>query len=315
MKDSFLRLRRLALPATALLAATLTACSISSANPLDKITVTGDDGAKPELTFETPLEVEEFATKVLEEGDGDELAEGDAFTISYIFVNGTTGDELFSNGWDGAAPEEFGIDSTFPAGIVDSFEGVPVGSRVLSVIPPADLFGAQGNTQLGLDGSENVVLLADIVEKAPSAPTDYPDRASGEPEEPVAGLPTVELAENGAPTITIPETDPPAELTVGVLQKGDGEVVEASDDVIVQYTGVNWRTGEVFDSSWDRGAPADFALADLVPGFTQGVAGQTVGSQVIISIPSELGYATGNETAGIEVGDTIVFVVDILARY
>ena len=309
MKDSFLRLRRLALPATALLAATLTACSITSANPLDGITVTGDDGVKPELTFETPLAVEGFATTVLEDGDGDELAEGDAFTISYVFVNGTTGEELFSNGWDGAAPEEFGIDSTFPAGIVDSFDGVPVGSRVLSVIPPTDLFGDQGNTQLGLDGSENVVLLADIVEKLPAVP----DRADGAPQEPVAGLPTVELDETGRPTVTIPDSDPPADLTVGVLQQGDGEVVEETDTVVVQYQGVNWRTGEVFDESWSRGEPSTFALSSLVPGFTQGVAGQTVGSQVLVSIPSELGYATGNEGAGIEAGDTIVFVVDILA--
>lgn len=308
MKDSFLRLRRLALPATVLLAATLTACSISSAAPLDKITVTGEGDVKPELTFETPLEADAFATKVLEEGDGDELAEGDAFTISYVFVNGNTGDELFSNGWDGAAPEQFGIDSTFPTGINKSFEGVPVGSRVLSILPPEEFFGAQGNTQLGLDGSENVVLLADIVEKLP----DVPDRADGEPQEPVAGLPTVELDEDGRPTVTIPESDPPAELTVGVLQKGDGEVVEETDTVVVQYQGVNWRTGEVFDESWARGEPSTFPLSSLVPGFTQGVAGQTVGSQVIISIPSELGYATGNDGAGIEVGDTIVFVVDIL---
>lgn len=314
MKDSFLRLRRLALPATALLAATLTACSISSANPLDKITVTGDDGAKPELTFETPLEADAFATKVLEEGDGDELAEGDSFTISYVFVNGTTGDELFSNGWDGAAPEQFGIDESFPVGITGSFEGVPVGSRVLSIIPPADLFGTTGNTQLGLDGSENVILLADIVEKSASAPTDYPDRASGEPQEPVAGLPAVELAEDGRPTITIPDNDPPAELLVGVLQQGDGEVVEETDSVIVQYEGVNWRTGEVFDSSWERGTPLDTPLASLVPGFVQAVAGQNVGSQIEVSIPSELGYPNGSGDA-IQAGDTIVFVIDILARY
>ena len=52
----------------------------------------------------------------------------------------------------------------------------------------------------------------------------------------------------------------------------------------------------------------------MIPGWTQGLAGQTVGSQVLLVIPSELGYgAQGSGT--IPADSPLVFVVDILAAY
>ena len=95
--------------------------------------------------------------------------------------------------------------------------------------------------------------------------------------------------------------------------QGDGPAVEEGDTVTVHYTGWLWD-GTQFDSSWDKGSPATFTLADgqLIDGWVQGLAGQTVGSQVLLVIPPELGYgADGNDT--IPGGSTLVFVVDILA--
>ena len=86
------------------------------------------------------------------------------------------------------------------------------------------------------------------------------------------------------------------------------------DVVVVHYHGVNWNTGEVFDSSWSRGEPSSFPTEGVIPGFRDGLVDQTVGSRVIIVIPPELGYGpsggTGDGSIGAE--DTIVFVVDIL---
>jgi FKBP-type peptidyl-prolyl cis-trans isomerase len=82
----------------------------------------------------------------------------------------------------------------------------------------------------------------------------------------------------------------------------------------VQYTGVIWSSGKVFDQSWGKGGPTTFPLGQVVPGFAKGLAGQTVGSQVVIVIPPSLGYgAGGNSAAGISGTDTLVFVADILA--
>ncbi|KQO82674.1 hypothetical protein ASF17_06410 [Frigoribacterium sp. Leaf263] len=151
---------------------------------------------------------------------------------------------------------------------------------------------------------------------APSATatSEAPLRATGEPQDPTPGFPTVELADDGAPTVTVPETDPPADLQVEVLKKGDGAVVQDGDTVTVQYEGVVWQTGETFDSSWQRGEPATFGTGQVITGFAEGMVGQTVGSQTIVSIPPADGYGDNvPQGAAFTATDTLVFVIDILA--
>nr|WP_246383189.1 FKBP-type peptidyl-prolyl cis-trans isomerase [Microbacterium proteolyticum] len=124
-------------------------------------------------------------------------------------------------------------------------------------------------------------------------------------------MPTVTFADDGAPTITVPGTPAPAETRVENLRKGTGDVVNPGDTVIVQYTGVLYDGGTVFDSSWDRGEPAQFATTGVVPGFKKALEGQTVGSQVVAVIPAVDGY--GDQASGsIPANSALVFVVDIL---
>ena len=147
-----------------------------------------------------------------------------------------------------------------------------------------------------------------------SATSDAPLRASGEPQAPQAGFPTVELDADGRPTVTVPEADAPTELGVETLIKGDGATVQAGDTVTVQYQGVIWNTGEIFDESWSRGAPATFSTDQVITGFADGMVGQTVGSQTVVVIPPADGYGeSGQPQAGISGTDTLVFVIDILA--
>ena len=53
-------------------------------------------------------------------------------------------------------------------------------------------------------------------------------------------------------------------------------------------------------------------MTGVVPGLAEGLIGQTVGSQVIVVIPPELGYPAGQAPASVPEGSTMVFVVDIL---
>ena len=125
----------------------------------------------------------------------------------------------------------------------------------------------------------------------------------------------MEYAEDGSPTVTIPDgEDVPTEFAVDTVITGTGAVVVAGDDVTVHYQGVNWNTGEVFDSSWRGGQPIRFSTGRVIAGFRDGLVGQTVGSRVIIVIPTEVGYGSrgGPPGSGIGPEDTIVFVADIL---
>lgn len=126
---------------------------------------------------------------------------------------------------------------------------------------------------------------------------------------------TVEGPAGQKPTVTVPAPWVVDETRSRVLIPGDGATVGENSTVEVHYVGVNGRTGDVFDNSWDRGQPVTFPLDQVVPGFRKGLANQRVGSRVLVAMPGADGYdsAGGSPQAGIEVGDTLVFVVDIIS--
>ena len=99
-----------------------------------------------------------------------------------------------------------------------------------------------------------------------------------------------------------------------VLHASNGPVISEGQGVQVNYYGVNGRTGKKFDESFSSGQPVAFSLAQVVPGFSKGLVGQHKGSRVLIAMPGQDGYDPmgGNPQAGIEVGDTLIFVVDLV---
>jgi peptidylprolyl isomerase len=139
------------------------------------------------------------------------------------------------------------------------------------------------------------------------------ERAEGEafvPDTP--GIPTVTLDAAGEPSIEIPAgVDPPAALVSEILIKGSGPEVQADQSVTANYSGWLWD-GTLFDSSWGRGSPSTFSLAGgVIDGWTEGLAGVPVGSQVLLVIPPDLGYGASGQ-GDIPGGATLVFVVDVL---
>ncbi len=98
------------------------------------------------------------------------------------------------------------------------------------------------------------------------------------------------------------------------LTEGDGETVKVGDKVSVNYVGINGTTGKEFDSSFDRGTPTEFTLAEgqLIKGFVTGLEGAKVGSRVLVGIPPEDGYGEqGSAGADIKGTDTLLFVIDV----
>ena len=291
---------------------TATPAAITCTDPgttSDAVTVEGAADVEPTVTFETPLAAEETERTVVTEGSGDAVEQGDSVSIAYTAYNATTGAKLSAGGYG----EDLNLlaVNVLPAqtSIVGLLKGVAcsnLGDRIAVVIPPADGFGTQGSTQMGVAATDQMLFVIDVKEKLPT-------RASGADQEPTDGFPTVELAKNGEPSVTMPKTDAPADLAVSVLKKGDGAVLTAESNVTMQYSGTIWADGREFDTSWDSG-PATYPLSGMIAGFTQGLVGQTVGSQVLVVVPpGALGYEGGNETAGITETDSLVFVVDILA--
>ncbi len=117
------------------------------------------------------------------------------------------------------------------------------------------------------------------------------------------------------PVIEIPEGDPPADLVIEDLTAGDGAEATAGTTCTMQYVGHGWSTRRQFDASWDRGEPFSFRLGAgmVIGGWDQGVAGMKVGGRRKLTIPPELGYGQRGAGRDIKPGETLVFVVDLLA--
>jgi len=283
--------------------------AVASGPASEAVKVSGDFGSKPTVEFSALAEVAETQRSVSIAGDGDEVAvEGGTASVHYSLFDATTGEEVEATPYDETGIVPLPVDAAqLPPGVVKTLECSTAGSRLVGVIPYAEgLIGDEGT---------NLVFVVDVVTvAAPPEPAEPPlPRADGEDQPAIDGLPTVELDDDGRPTITIPSTDPPAELEVAVLKQGDGATIAENSNVVVHYVGVNWTTGEIFDESWSRGAPAGFSTAGVVPGFKAALEGQQVGSQILAVLPPSEGYGEqGNAGAKIAGTDTIVFVVDIL---
>jgi peptidylprolyl isomerase len=272
---------------------------------LDDVEVTNTEGEEPTLTFDEPFEVEETASRVVSEGDGEEIAQNMVVTFDFLFVNGRDGTVVGSS-YD-TEPVQLVYEDSLMPGIYKGLEGVTGGSEVLVAIAPGD--GAGANEESGLLDTDTVLFYAEILEVREAL-----ERAEGEAVDPVDGLPTVELDDDGAPTITVPDGEPPTELVVQPLIKGEGPVVEAGQTITVHYTGVLWADGSQFDSSWESGAPSTFEIGTgaVIPAWDEGLVGQTVGSQILIAAPPDQAYPEGSPDGSISATDTLVFVVDIL---
>lgn len=282
-------------------------CSAAPSGSVSQsIKVTGSGSAEPKVTFAKPLKAKSTQRSYLKTGKGTAATKNRVVDVALVAYSGTTGKKLTSNGYAGSAPIPVTVgDATMIPGLTDAVECAPVGSRLVTTSPVGTAFGSADPTSLGLKKTDTIVFVVDLLDAVPT-------KANGAPQTPKPGFPTVVLDKTGKPTVTIPKANPPKTTQVEVLKKGTGQSVKSGDSVTVQYQGVNWRTGSVFDQSWGR-AVATFSTTGVVKGFAAAVVGQSVGSQVVVIIPPADGYGTkGSPQAGIKGTDTLVFVIDIL---
>jgi FKBP-type peptidyl-prolyl cis-trans isomerase len=288
--------------------------SAASGNANKAVNVTGAFGAAPTVTIPAEKATSSLYTKTIIQGSGTPLTKTESAVGNFALYDwsGKT-HKLIGSTFSSKTPTLFG--SSMLPGLENALIGQKAGSRVLAVIPPKDGFGSQGNPQIGVGASDTLVFVVDLIK-------EYSDTAGASGTHVSNGggsLPTVSSPAQGqAPTVKIPSrVKPPKKLTVTTLIKGTGPKVAKGQTVVVQYVGVNWRTGQIFDSSWSRSAPYAFSIdanpEEVIPGWDKGLTGLPVGSRVLLTIPPADGYgSSGNSQAGIKGTDTLVFVIDIV---
>jgi hypothetical protein len=315
-KEGFVR-KTIALLAALGIVAALTACSgnsatagcdtsIVSGNASSIVKAPGKVGTAPKVAFPTPLIAGITQKSDIAAGNGALLQAGQPVVVDVTILNGADGAVLQKTtyGSTGGSLITLGK-STFPA-ISLGLECERVGSRVAIVGSAKDSHSGQADPTNNIGANDSFVYVVDVK-------SAFPAKASGADQIPQNGMPSVVLAPDGTPGITIPKINPPKGLQVNVLKSGSGAKVASGDYAVLKYTGVLWNDSTVFDSTWktNQATALQIQKGTVVDGFAKGLIGQKVGSQVLLVVPPSQGYgAQGNGT--VPANATLVFVVDIL---
>lgn len=279
-------MRRRPVLASTVLAAALVLAGCGASEPESSLpTVSGEFGDKPEITFPDAEPPAELTTDVLSEGDGPEVAKTDLIVADYL--GQVWGGEVFDNSYDAKgeaepAPLTIPLSQLVP-GWANGLEGVKVGSRVLLSLPPEEGYGEEGNEQAGIEGTDTIVFVVDVLN---SYGADSSAQADAEPDAAAAAAvaPQVTGELGSEATVTVPAgSAEPTEVVTTVLAEGTGEPV-AEGQLIAQYSGVDWA-GSSIGSSWQDGTPQAFPVSPDEPTFA-GLVGVPLGSRVLLQIPS-----------------------------
>ena len=275
------------------------ACEPVAAGEASKlVTATGAFDADPKAEFPTPLASDTLEVSVLDTGDGDTIYEGDFVFLTYTAYDPATGQQA-SETASASVIAGRGSDAE------KLFECLTVGSRIAALLPATEATDTATATATSL-------LVIDIDEA-------FTSKATGRVEVPQQGMPSIVTAPDGTPGFTILNEDPPAALKYSTLITGDGEKVATGDQVLLQYSVVDWSTKTVVESTWtDEQYPQARKVSKFDSTTGEGVSaaaltaltGATVGSQVLVVMPPSTW--AGSDIQATE-GATLVVVYDILA--
>lgn len=118
---------------------------------------------RPTITIPAGKPPTTLVTGTVLQGSGATVASGDLVVVQYVGVKWANG-KSFDASWDHGAPSGFPIGlGQVIKGWDDGLVGRHVGDRVLLVVPPADGYGAQGQSQAGISGTDTLVFAVDVV--------------------------------------------------------------------------------------------------------------------------------------------------------
>lgn len=305
-----------ALAGLLLLAPALAACGSSddkSAGASDKITgvsISGDVGKSVKASWSKDDAVKSTKATTLVKGSGDAVG-GDDTVSTYVWIgSGKSKKTVYSDYQNGAA-------EPIPVGQVsgvlgDLFKDQTYGSRVAAVTTGSELFGSSsGNPQLGVGGSDKVVVVADLVKQAAVSPTPSSDQVQNAP---ASAQPKV-VSSGGKPSgldwtgVKEPALTTPVQRVV--LKQGTGAAIKATDTITINYLGETYKGTKPFDESYSKQALTS-PLSGLIKGWSIGLTGVKEGSRVLLQIPPAFGYGAQGSPPTIPGNATLWFVIDVV---
>lgn len=230
----------LSLPAVLVLAG-CGAEGIGDVDALDGMDVHYTDEGAPEVMLNNPVEADEESARIISAGDGEEIDPEQILEVSSAMVDPQTGEVQ---------------NETFTAG-QESLLHLPSireqNEFIFEALTEPDL-NVGGEVALYEPGDEEAMAADSLIVLRVEG--QMPAYAHGEELEQSGDLPEIDSVEGEAPELVEApgeDEDPPEETVTEVIIEGEGDEVEAEDQLAVQYTGWTWSEGTVFDSSWPLG--------------------------------------------------------------
>lgn len=267
-------------------------------------------GKAPKVTLASPLKISAESMRMVQDGTGAKIKDGQVVNFLQIAVDPATGKtvgETFTKNQSNGITLSESFKAQFPL-VYSTFVNAKIGAYIAYATPAVPAVPATASS------AEVPAQPAALSVFQVTGATDPAKLMSADDVAALAkagGLPTAKFDAKGVPSITIPKKDAPANLAVQVLTEGKGAVVKATDSVSVLYTGWTWSDSKQFDSNFAKGEATSLSLSSVIAGWTMGLAGQKVGSTVMLTIPTSLAYGDSAASQGKPAG-TLVFVVKIV---
>jgi peptidylprolyl isomerase len=281
----------------------------SAEGSITGLTVSGEPGTEPVVRIATPLAVPTTQTEVTVAGAGAPVQVDQLFVLELTLYDARTGAKAFSTYAPGshALAAKTTDDTLFPK-LSTALVGQKQGSRIVLAMAAADSFGAGGVPPRGVQASDPVVVVADVVSVPP---TDTIPAATGAALALPTGLPRIIEDPSGPSSLATGGLRAPRGVVVVQLIAGTGPPVRDRSLVSLDYLGQVWGSGEPFaDTYFKDPVLAALGTGTSPPAWQRGLVGVRRGSRVLVIAPAALAGVPG--APGAPTHGTIAWVIDVL---
>ena len=294
----------------ALLLVGLTACGDDDGKGENtgSVSVTGDFGSQFKVAYDGEVNRVTTDTKVLTEGTGATVEDGDNAMVHLYIGNGFTGEKALST-YDQKTPQVVPVTKDAMPALRKAIVGQKAGSRIEVLSTPKDAFGKSGNADLYIGNGDSVVFVVDILDTVLDAPAGTEKKAP-------ASAPTI-VEKDGKPTSLdfSKAGKPSSKLKLITLTEGEGAPIKKKSYAVVRYLGQTYDGKKPFDESFSSETleARQVGVGGYIKGWDKGLVGVKAGSRVMLLVPPSEGYGKAGQGKKIQGDDTLAFVIDVLA--